>query len=390
MAKNFKKVGQSLFCSDFAVEQALAHTHQFLSHLDSEVNFEELWQEKLLATYKGGAELGPPPYAPEMVLKMLFLSFLFKISEREVERIANDSISFKHFLGLGLIDKAPDHSTLTKFKNRILQYGERCGTDLFKEIFDEVVVLSLKKGVKFGTIQAIDGTHTVADVNTQKDKKRTKKISDGGKGQDPRDPGAKWGVKRAVKVKTVKGQSVKINKCYYGYNNHLSVNTDTNLITSFRVTPFNAYEGHSFKPLMDDDIKKGVAIAHATIYTADKGYDDGDLHVWLEQAKLFDAIDLKYIKDEDKTEKGKPKARWTKFTNQKIFEEGLSQRYAVERVNAGLKKDGGLGRARYLGLAKMKAQTAMTCFAHNLKTLVKQLTGVGLRTLATVHVSSAA
>jgi hypothetical protein len=57
MAKKFKKVGQNLFCSDFAMQEAVSHTHQFLSQLDREVNFEELWREKLLQAYKGGAEL---------------------------------------------------------------------------------------------------------------------------------------------------------------------------------------------------------------------------------------------------------------------------------------------------------------------------------------------
>lgn len=390
MPQHFKKVGQNLFCSDFALEQALSHTHQFLSHLSGAVDFEKLWQEKLLTSYKGGASLGQPPYPPAMMLKMLFLSFLFKVSEREVERLSNDSISFKHFLGLGLIDRAPDHSSLTRFKDRILQSNERKGEDLLSELFDDVILFAQEKGVKLGFIQAIDSTHTLADVNTRKEKKRTKPIREDGEGKKTRDPDARWGVKRVIPMKTITGKTVKVRKSYYGYKSHLSVNTETNLVTSFRVTPFNAYDGHLMKPLLDDDLRKGAALPRKMIYTADKAYDDGENHVWLNQARLFDAIDLKYVKDHERTAAGKPLVRWKAFTTQDVFEKGLSQRFAVERVNASLKKDLGLGRARYLGLAKMKTQTALTCLAHNLKTLVKLWTGIGLKTMSTAHVSSVA
>ncbi len=387
MAQNFKKVGENLFCSDFAFQEAVSHTHQFLTRLQKKVDFENLWQNKLLAAYKGGAELGQPPYPPAMMLKMLFLSFLFKISEREVERLANDSISFKAFLGLGLMDRAPDHSSLTRFKDRILVFQGYQGRDVFQEIFDDLVIFAQARGVKLGFVQAIDSTHTIADVNRRKENKRTRPIHEGGEGKKARDPDAKSAVKCTENMITTKGGKVKVNKYYYGYKSHLSVNTHTNLVTSLRVTPFNVYDGHLFKPLMNDDIKKRASLAGTTTYTADRGYDDGENHVWLEQAKLFDAIALNHVKE--KAPSGKPLVRWNRLTTQEQFEAGLQQRYTVERVNASLKKDIGLGRARYLGLAKMKTQAAMSCLTHNLKTLVKLWTGIGLRTMSTAHVSSA-
>lgn len=387
MSQNFKKVGENLFCSDFAFQEAISHTHQFLTRLQKKVDFERLWQDKLLVAYKGSASLGQPPYPPTMMLKMLFLSFLFKISEREVERLANDSISFKAFLGLGLMDQAPDHSSLTRFKDRILAFQEYHGRDIFLEIFDDIVIFAQARGLKLGFVQAIDSTHTIADVNRRKEKQRTKSIHEGGGGKKARDPDAKSAVKCTENMVTTKGGNVKVNRYYYGYKNHLSVNTGTNFVTSFRVTPFNVYDGHHFKPLMDDDLKKGAAIRTRTTYTADRGYDDGENHVWLEQARLFDAIALNHVKE--KTSSGKPLVRWNRLTTQEQFEAGLQQRYAVERVNASLKKDIGLGRSRYLGLAKMKTQTALSCLTHNLKTLVKLWTGIGLRTMSTAHVSLA-
>ena len=124
MKKYFKRTGENLFCQDFVISSALAHTNQFLKKLDEQVDFEALWHEKLLKVYVGKGTLGAPAYKPEMVLKMLFLSYLFNVSEREIERVVNDSISMKVFLNLSLDEKAPSHSSLTKFKNRILAYDK--------------------------------------------------------------------------------------------------------------------------------------------------------------------------------------------------------------------------------------------------------------------------
>jgi len=377
----FKQRGQNLFCQDYLIQNALLHTNQFLKKLDKHFNFEAMFEQKLMEVYQGKCSLGSPAYKPSMILKMLFLAYLFNKSEREIERVINDSISMKIFLGLALDEKAPDHSSLTKFKNRILKFNDIFSRDIFKEVFDDIIESAIKKGINLGFTQSIDSTHTIANVNNKKEQKRTKKLSDGGEGKKPRDKDAKWGVKRVKKVKDVNGKEFKANESYYGYKNHLSTSTKSNLITSLKTTAMNEYDGKHFEYLLREDVRKSITKKHKTIYTADKAYDDGENHVWLNQERMLDAIDLKYAnKKENQTEDGKTKAKWTKFTTQEQFEEGLRERYAVERVNAGLKKWHGLDRARYLGLAKMKIQTVFSALSHNLKTLVRELTGTGLRT----------
>ncbi len=381
MSKHFKKTGENLFCQDFLIQGALAHSNQFLKKLDNEINFEELWHEKLLQTYKGEAEIGQPPYRPEQVLKMLFLAYLFGTSEREIERIINDSISMKAFMYISLDEAAPDHSTLTKFKNRILDFDKRNDKNLLKEFFDEIIILAQNRGVDLGFTQSIDSTHTIANVNNAKERERTKKISEGGKGLPPRDLDAKYGVKKTKKVKTAKGEKVEISEGYVGYKSHFSVSALSNLITSYLITTMAKYDGHFFEPLMKDDIKKGVAKRGKTTYAADRGYDDGENHVWLEAKGLKDSICLKGFKKGEKSV-----ARWTKYTTQEEFDSGRKRRFTVERVNGSVKKDHCLGRARYLGIRKMALQTCLTALAHNLKTLVKLWTGVPLRG-SLVHIS---
>ena len=100
--------------------------------------------------------------------------------------LANDSLSIGLFLGLGADEKAPDHSTLTLFKNRLIQ---NAGLKAYEELFDEVISVAQEKGVKFGQLQVVDSVHLVTDVNLGKDKQRQRE------GKLPRDKDATWGAK---------------------------------------------------------------------------------------------------------------------------------------------------------------------------------------------------
>jgi hypothetical protein len=76
----------------------------------------EAFGARLLALYEGHGEFGRPPYPPENLLKMLLLIYLFNLSERQVEEWVND--------GLAANERAPDHSTLRAFKERIVTRGQ--------------------------------------------------------------------------------------------------------------------------------------------------------------------------------------------------------------------------------------------------------------------------
>lgn len=115
------------------------------------------------------------------MLKMLLVSYLYNLSERQTEEVCNDSLSIKCFLGLGADQGAPDHATLTLFKSRLLA---RKGEKVFDELFKGVLKIAREKGISFGRIQVVDSVHTTADVNVEKDEYRQKK------GKGPRDPDA--------------------------------------------------------------------------------------------------------------------------------------------------------------------------------------------------------
>ena len=110
------------------------------------IDWEKL-TEYLIKLYKGKGLVGRPPHNPALVFKMLFLSFLYGRSERDIERDINDSFSTKYFLGLAADQRAPDHSTLTVFKNRIIAQGN---WEALERIFDGIIQQAMAHGLKLG------------------------------------------------------------------------------------------------------------------------------------------------------------------------------------------------------------------------------------------------
>jgi hypothetical protein len=112
----------------------------------------------------------------------------------------NDNLSAKYFVGLAVDQHAPDHSTLTVFRDRLQQNGKLAQ---FNQMLEEIIRIALEKGIQFGSFQVVDSVHCVADVNISKDEGRQKR------GQEPHEPDARWGTKHTYKVKTEDGRVVK-------------------------------------------------------------------------------------------------------------------------------------------------------------------------------------
>lgn len=163
--------------------------------------------------------------------------------------------------------------------------------EIFEQLLAEIVQIAVKSGIQLGSIQVIDSVHSEANVNPGKDHQR----KEDGKG--PHDPDAKWGVKGKQRVKNQKGQNVDQVKYFYGYKGHVSMNAESNLITSLEVTTGEAYDGHHFCSLVDQDLAQKLPV-HT--YTADRGYDDGNNHFYLQKHQLQSAICLKDIRTKKK------------------------------------------------------------------------------------------
>jgi IS5 family transposase len=257
--------------------------------------------------------------------------------------------------------KAPDHSSLTVFKDRVLA---KKGPQGFEELFQQVVRLARQKGIEFGKIQIVDSTHTIADVDVKKDDDRR---DGGGK---PRDPDAAWGSKGKKKVKTADGGSAQVNKSFYGFKSHMSMNAQSEIVTAIVPTAGNKNDGKQLRSLVSKDGEAGV---EADIYAGDKGYDDGDNHEMLWSQGKHSALCLN-----DYRTKKYPEGLWAETKASEEYRVGLRQLYKIEQKNAEAKRRHGLDRCRYVSWRKYALQAFMTGIVLNLKRIVSLVAGVRL------------
>ncbi len=119
----------------------------------------------------------------------------------------------------------------------------------------------------------MDSVHLVANVNVEKGRHRQRE------GKPPRDKGTTWGAKGGKMVMGKDGKKKHRERRYfYGYKDQVSLNADTELVTSVIPGDANNYDGHKLKKLVEKDIKKGLEVGTVA---GDKGYDDGDNHYYL-------------------------------------------------------------------------------------------------------------
>ena len=364
----FRQTGEDSFFGQLVYERVILPDH-FFRRLKEVIPWQR-FTYKLVKYYRGRAKEGRPPYDPALLLKMLLVAYLYDLSERQVEEMANFNLAVKYFLGLAVDEVAPDHSTLSAFKRRLLENGKLAA---FEGLLQEIITIAQEQGIPFGSIQVMDSVHTVADVNVEKDEKRRDKD-----GQPPRDPHARWGVKHTRRMKDEEGRRVEQKEYFFGYKAHASLNAESGLITSLVHTAGNAYDGHELPRLLDKDLAQGVPV---DTVTGDRAYDDGDNHVLLWEKGLHSAIHLQRYRTQKKDAN---KEIWLALKASPEYQEGLRERYKVERKFGEAKKEHGLGRCRYLGLVRYAIQGFMTALALNVKRMVKLLRGVNFKGRATV------
>ena len=355
----FRDTGESSFFGDYLYDQIMPRGH-FLRHLQAVIPWEE-YGRQLLVCYKGAGEYGRPPWDPVLMLKVLLLAQLYSLSRRDTEAYINENIPAKWFLGLAIDKPAPDYSTIADFQTRLVKNRN---TDLFKKLLDDLIALAKAKGVVFGSIQIVDSVHVIADVNTQKDDHRDDE------GKPRRDPEAQWGVKHKRTVRDEDGREKKVPEYFYGFKQHTSMNAESRLITSLTHTSGKDYDGHQLPRLIEHDLSLGLPIA---IVTADRGYDDGNNHYFLQLHDLHSAIRLLDFRT-------KPTNRhrdvWLGLKETPEYWAGLKERGRIEAKFGEAKERHGLRRCRSLGMMAFKAQSYLTAIALNLKRMVLLLRGV--------------
>ncbi|HHE73451.1 MAG TPA: transposase [Chloroflexi bacterium] len=150
--RRYHRTGMGSFFGDYVYDQVVPKDH-FLVALDSLFDWEK-YSEVLIQIYQGKGLRGRPPYNPVVLLKMLFVSYLYNVSERDVESLTNVHLAVKWFVGLAVDERAPDHSTLTKFKQRLVK--DQAGRGCLQEVFHGILREAREQGVALGQLQMLE------------------------------------------------------------------------------------------------------------------------------------------------------------------------------------------------------------------------------------------
>ncbi len=126
----------------------------YLCRVAERVDFER-FRPRLAAAYSSG--MGRPALDPVFMLKVLFLRFHYKLSDRQVMERTRTDLAFRWFLGLGLEASVPHHTEGTYFRRRI-------GAEQFTRIFQDLVGLAREHGLVSDRLRLKDATHLIADA----------------------------------------------------------------------------------------------------------------------------------------------------------------------------------------------------------------------------------
>lgn len=88
---------------------------------------------------------------------MLFLEFLYNLSDVEVSRQCQYNLLFRYFVGLKINEDSPDDTTLVVFRKRL-------GEAKFKDIFNRIIKIAKDKGIRIGETKIADATQIIADI----------------------------------------------------------------------------------------------------------------------------------------------------------------------------------------------------------------------------------
>ena len=256
------------------------------------------------------------------MFRALLLAQWYGLSDRDLELALSDRLSFRRFVGLGMEQGTPDHTTLCRFRDRLNEAGLTVKLLALVNAQIEARGLMLKRGT------LIDATI----VETAAARPATT--------ADPSelvDPDAAF-LKRDGKP----GSS-------YGYKAHVAMDQGSLLVRTAMLTPANVAE-----TMVADELI--VANSDGGAIYADKAYDTHARRELLAKLGLKDGI------------MHRPNKHHALTIEQRQHNAALSKvRSSVETVFAVLKRVYGYRRTRYVGLIRNQLQLTLLAICFNLR-----------------------
>jgi len=152
-----KRRQESVWITTSALPKSPGHPfYQRLNVVLDEAGFDRFAEKSCERFYAG--QVGRPSLLPGRYFRLLLLGYFEGLdSERGVAWRAADSLAIRSFLGLGLDERGPDHSTISRTRRLI-------DVETHREVFGWVLERLAHAGLVKGTTLMVDGTSLEANA----------------------------------------------------------------------------------------------------------------------------------------------------------------------------------------------------------------------------------
>jgi transposase len=248
--------------------------------------------------------IGRPGIDPESAVRLMLAGFLLGIvHDRKLMREAQVNLAIRWFAGYGLHDALPDHSSLTRIR-------QRWGAELFRAIFVRTVRACVAAGIAKGEVVHIDATLIRADVAWESLGERHVQavLTQNGDGPSSArtDDAAEDAKRRVERNGKQTGRYKKIcltdpdatmatnarnRRLEPAYKQHTAVDDILGVVLDVEVTTGEANEGDHILPQID--AVTATTGNTAKTVTADQGYAYGKVYGGLERRGVDPLIPAK-------------------------------------------------------------------------------------------------
>jgi transposase len=389
-------------------ELARSPGHPFYERLNkilAEAGFDRFVEDRCARFY--AKDKGRPSIPPGVYMRMLFVGFFEGIdSERGIAWRCADSLSLRSFLGYDVSARTPEHSSLSRIRQRL-------DVEVHQEVFTFVLKILAKKGLLKGRAIGVDATTleanaalrsivrrddgtsyqeflvelakqsgietpTRADI-AKLDRKRAKKGSNDD-WKHPHDPDAKI-------------TKMKDGRTHLAHKAEHATDLDSGAVMAVVIADATAGDSATLKATMvatatnlkavvaDERCEERVDRRALTTWIADKGYHSNST------MKMAADLDLKtYIAEPNRGRRRweeQPEARRGTYANRRRLRSERGHRWMrkrgemIERSFAHCLETGGMRRVHLRGRENILKRYCVHVAGFNLSLVMRQLIGFG-------------
>lgn len=375
-----------------------------LNHLLREAGFDE-FVESLCEPYYHD-RLGRPGIPPGVYFRMLLVGYFEGLgSQRGIAWRCADSLSLREFLGIRLSDQTPDHSSLTRMRDRL-------PLAVHREVFCFVLQVADAQGLLKGQTVAVDATTLEANAAMKSivrhdsgedwqqyvrrlmqaageieagDKPSAEEIARFDRGRkDKKVSNQEWRSKTDPDSRITK---MKDGRTHLAYKAEHTIDLDTELILAAEVYPGNAADVDTIGPSISqaqDNLLQAESDAEIKEAVADKGYSKNETLAELEFTEGLRTYLAEPKQTQRRNWRNKPEEQRQAVTNNRRRTRGPRGRALqrarsekVERSFAHVCQTGGCRRTWLQGIDKVRKRYLISAMARNLGLIMRRLFGIG-------------